>query len=51
MFTLIAIAVAFGAGAYFGSANADKVKKGIAAAVAAVAGAAAYFDGFKGWFG
>ena len=51
MLTLIAVAVAFGAGAYVGSTNADAVKKGVALAAAAVATAAAYFDGFKDWLG
>jgi hypothetical protein len=49
MMTLIAIAVAFVAGAYVGASNADIVKKAAAVALTAATGAAAYFEGFKGW--
>jgi hypothetical protein len=50
MLTIIALIVAFSAGLYVGSSNADAVKKGMAVVIATATGFAAYVEAFKGWF-
>lgn len=47
MLVLVAVAVAFAAGLYVGSANADAVKKFMAVILAAATGFAAYVGSFK----
>lgn len=49
MLMIVALIVAFSAGLYVGSSNADAVKKGMAVLLATATGLAAYFEKFQGW--
>jgi hypothetical protein len=51
MLTILAMIIAFAAGAYVGASNADAVKKLIAVAVAAGAAAVTQVEAIRAYFG